>query len=379
MITPIQAPGVAILFADGEAPLVGHTTWNQVTKAGEYRGHRQGTFVFDDATHAEILANFAADGNGRVPVDFEHLSELVPDSAAHDGVPAIAWVTALELRDGNLWASFEWTDPKAVEMVRARQYLYVSPAVNFCAVDKITGEDVGARLTSVALTNHPFLDGMEPLTASDRAPSPTVASLTPESVHIPAAVAVVPPEKKAIPTMDENELKELRAAAERYKALAARVCKLADVDPEAGEDAALDKLAQTIAEMKKAQQAEAAEMSGRVIAAGKAPETARARLTALCLADRETFDALYPVDALGAKPTETPDAKLMRTPVSPTGGKPVSRTPAPRKSHSEECDDRAQKLMSEHAGLGYEDALILASRTLRDEAVAQIHAAVVGG
>ena len=34
-----------------------------------------------------------------------------------------AGLTALELRDGNLWAAFEWTDPAAVEMVRAKQYL----------------------------------------------------------------------------------------------------------------------------------------------------------------------------------------------------------------------------------------------------------------
>lgn len=364
MTNPItHAPSVAILFADGAEPSIGHTTWNQITKAGTYEGHRQGAFAFNFETTAQLLANFAADGNGRVPVDYEHLSELVPDGAALTGVPAVAWITALEDRGGDLWAAFEWVDARAVEMVRARQYLFVSPAVNFSARDKVTGEPCGARLTSVALTNHPFLDGMEPLAASDR---PTVtASLTPDAVHVPAAIAVVPTPKPKRPPMDEAEMKAMADAAAKYKALAARVCKMADLDPEAGEDAALAAIEAKIAEMKKAQAAEAAQMSDRVIASGRAPESARAKLAALCLSDRETFVALYPAQVA------TDDAKLMSGRVSPQGGPPPAKSDTEVvKSHSDDAHDRAAKLMSADTTLSYSQALAQASRTLRDEALA---------
>lgn len=364
MTNPItHAPSVAILFADGGEPSVGHTTWNQITKAGTYEGHRQGAFAFNAETTAQILANFAANGNKRVVCDFEHLSEIVPDGAAVTGVPAVAWITALEDRDGDVWAAFEWVDARAVEMVRARRYLYVSPAVDFAARDKVTNKPIGARLTSVALTNHPFLDGMESLAASDR---PTVtASLTPDAVHVPAAIAVVPTPKPKRPPMDESEMKAMADAAAKYKALAARVCKMADLDPEAGEDAALAAIEAKIAEMKKAQAAEAASMSDRVIASGRAPESARAKLAALCLSDRETFVALYPAQVA------TDDAKLMSGRVSPQGGAAPAKADAEAvKSHSDDAHDRAAKLMSADTSLSYSKALAEASRTLRDEALA---------
>ena len=142
--TDTRAPGVALLFAEGAEPAVGHTTWNQITKAGRYAGHRQGEFSFDDETHAQILATLAANGDGRVPVDYEHTSEVLPENTAQEGVPAVAWIVAAEMRGADLWGCFEWVSARAVEQVRARQYLFVSPAVNFNARDKVTGKPCGS-------------------------------------------------------------------------------------------------------------------------------------------------------------------------------------------------------------------------------------------
>ncbi len=364
--TDTRTPGIALLFAQGDEPAVGHTTWNQITKAGRYEGHRQGVFSFDATTTAQLLANFAANGDGRVPVDYEHTSEALPENAAQEGVPAVAWIVAVEDRDGDVWGCFEWVSPRAVEYVRAGQYRYVSPAVNFAARDKVTGQPCGARLTSVALTNHPFLDGMEPLTASDR---PVTASLSPEAVHVPAAIAVVPTPKPKRPPMDEAQMKAAADLAAKHSALVARVCKMADLDPEAGEDAALAAIEAKIAEMKKAQAAEAASMSDRVVKSGLAPETARAKLTALCLSDRATFDALYPAtDA-------TPDAKLMASRVAPQGGKApenaAAEIAAPTR-HSDDAHEGAVKLMAADKSLTYSAALVESSRALRDGAMASV-------
>ncbi len=120
--TDTRTPGIALLFAQGDEPAVGHTTWNQITKAGRYEGHRQGVFSFDATTTAQLLANFAANGDGRVPVDYEHTSEALPENAAQEGVPAVAWIVAVEDRDGDVWGCFEWVSPRAVEYVRAGQY-----------------------------------------------------------------------------------------------------------------------------------------------------------------------------------------------------------------------------------------------------------------
>ncbi len=159
-----------LAFADGAKASVGHSTWNQIAREAEFLGHGRGPVRFSREVFAEILRNFAANGNGEVPLDYEHTSERLPESAAVMGVPAPGWVTKLEVRNGGreLWALFKWVDADAVRYVREGRYKYVSPAINFKSRDKVTGRPAGARLTSVALTNHPFIEGMQPLAADDR-------------------------------------------------------------------------------------------------------------------------------------------------------------------------------------------------------------------
>lgn len=166
----LRGEPIAIAFADGGAASVGHSTWNQIARVGPMKGHPQGAAEFTKENLAQIVANFAALRNGEVPGDFEHFSERPPPDAARVGVPAPFWVKKVELRNGGaeLWGLFKWVDPNAVKMVRAEQYKYVSPAVNFNARSRESGLPIGARLTSVALTNHPFIDGLAPLTADSR-------------------------------------------------------------------------------------------------------------------------------------------------------------------------------------------------------------------
>lgn len=381
--------GLPIAFADGAQASVGHSTWNQIARLGRYAGHPQGAVEFTPAVFEDILRNFAAHGNGEIPLDFEHMSERLPASTATHGVPAPGWVTKVEARNGGreLWALFRWVDAKAVGYVRAGQYRYVSPAVNFKARDKATGKPVGAKLTSVALTNHPFLEGMKPLAADDRNAAldaliaqvaaalgtpegevrakllPRIAPDTAEgAVMAPAAdflhtptTGDAPAEK---PTMDPDETAEMTggaatiAAAELPKmqpaaapaAVAgdpakdkaekeasegkfatmrrmAEACGMNDLDPtaEGAEDALIAKIAGMVAELARHQEAEkaaiaanAAAMCDRVIAAGRAPATAREKLVALCLSDRETFDALHPLVDVEAAEKRAADVEAVK-------------------------------------------------------------------
>lgn len=166
-----RAPSAAITCAADPDLKAQSKTWNQVAVAGAFKGHRAGEFAFTPQVFAQLLTNLAEQSNGAVPVDYEHTSETLEGSVAQAGAPAVAWVTALEVRaDGReLWGLFEWVDPQAVEYVRAGRYRYLSPAIVFNARDRVTGKPIGAVMSSVAITNNPFLLGMTPLAASHHA------------------------------------------------------------------------------------------------------------------------------------------------------------------------------------------------------------------
>lgn len=169
----IQCAGVEIDVAclaasdGGEPPKL---VWNQLTKCGAFRGHPAGPFEITPQINAEIVANFRATKNQRIPIDFEHASEQDPTSGAipTEGAPAQGWIVDLDNRGAaGLWGLVEWLEP-ARTYVREKKYRFFSPAIRFGAKDRVSGQPIGARMTSGALTNNPFLDGMMPLAASDR-------------------------------------------------------------------------------------------------------------------------------------------------------------------------------------------------------------------
>lgn len=379
-----------VMLADGEAPEVGHRTWNQIARLGEFKGHQQGAFRFDAEAFARIVANFRATVNQRVPVDYEHTSEVLPENVAQEGVPAVAWIVDLDDRGAEgLWACFEWVDAKAVQYVRERRYLYVSPAVVFNAIDKASGQRIGARLTSVALTNHPFLDGLAPLVASETADA-TRLGLAPGDVHIPVGVTVTPrkepemdPEMLKSPPPEKLPMAEAPAAqpaeaspadkiAQRYNAIRARLRAMGDAlsmpmaeGDEAAEDAMLDKLAAMVAEMKAAQQAEAEKIAEGVIASGRA--ASKDDLVALILSDRPRFDRLFP--AMPEKPAPQPptgDAKaLLSGRVLTPAMHPAPAPQGDEKDESTEAYELAERMIAEKKAPDFATAIALASREVR--------------
>lgn len=141
--------------------------WIQLAKVGSFAGHAAGPFELDARTFDDIVKNFKATANRRIPIDFEHASEVDASdgSIPHTGAPAQGWVVDLQNRqtDG-LWGLVEWMEP-ARSYIREGKYRFISPAIRFRSRDRVSGEPVGARLTSAGLTNNPFLDGMAQLAA----------------------------------------------------------------------------------------------------------------------------------------------------------------------------------------------------------------------
>jgi hypothetical protein len=157
--------------------------WIQIATAGEYKGYSDGPVVFDAAFFSKIIANFhthpwftpGADGVGTadvVPFDYEHASEADPTSGSipQGGAPAPAWAQDLQLRtaeDGTaqLWALTRPINDEVRVMLRDGGYKSTSVAVWKSAIDGITGKNIGPVLTSIAFTNHPFIQGMQQIAA----------------------------------------------------------------------------------------------------------------------------------------------------------------------------------------------------------------------
>lgn len=177
-------------------------TWVQICRAGNYLGYSAGPVEWTAETFQKVVENIhrhpsfrvGPDGVGIAPVvayDYEHASELDPTSGTVPltGTPACGWVFDLQVRAGadgvaELWALSEFL-PHAREQIRSGAYRWTSVAVWTDAVDPVTGEELGPVLTSVALTNHPFVQGMTPLAASARGAIGSAAEGSRTSTRMP--------------------------------------------------------------------------------------------------------------------------------------------------------------------------------------------------
>jgi phage I-like protein len=352
---PGTSPGRAVLCpsfklsAGNVEPL--SRAWNQVAKAGRFRGHGMGEFEFNAKVYREIIDNFRATANQRVPIDYEHVSEtLATPALAETGTPAHAWITALEVRGDELWGLFEWVDPVTVDQVRTGKYQYFSPAVQFQALDRVTGKPIGARITSGAITNNPFLDGMAPLAASDAAARNL--SLPPSAVHIDGPVNAEKSTKEthamaAEVTQEGQDNRVLRALRSKLK--------LSDTADEATTMGALDDLVKKHETMSAAEAARCRDEGAKAVAlrvqAGLIPNTdpAKGEALDLFLTRPKSFAALYPEPR--TTPLRNQGANLLLTErIAPQDRLPsegtqfAGREPA---DESEACAIEAQRLMSE--------------------------------
>jgi phage I-like protein len=117
-----------------------------------------------------IVRNFRERQNGEINVDYDHASEM-PEVAAGGPIPSAGRIVGIDPPEAQgrrtlLWGWFEPTE-RARKLVRSREYRYISPAIDWGAKNKRTGKPQGATLTSVALTNRPFLEEMPQIRLSD--------------------------------------------------------------------------------------------------------------------------------------------------------------------------------------------------------------------
>lgn len=196
--------GLGVKILDAEAPPANDTTittaaeiprfkWIHCANEGMYEGHHQGPFNLTRAVFESFVKNFRdhpqyragslelAQGQtytgGVEPVlqfDYEHASECPPweGTIPQHGAPACAWALDVAIRnaaDGKaqLWAFADLGD-QLREQIRLRTQRWVSIAFALESVHWITKAPLGPMLTSIAITNHPFMLDLEPLAAANR-------------------------------------------------------------------------------------------------------------------------------------------------------------------------------------------------------------------
>ena len=114
----------------------------------------KGEFDVDDESYKAMKAQIAKRGVD-LGGDYEH--QTLKGCEA----PAAGWVKELKLEDGQIKAVVEWT-PRGARYLENKEYRYLSPVVN---VRKADNKAVG--LHSLALTNTPAIEGMNPIVNSD--------------------------------------------------------------------------------------------------------------------------------------------------------------------------------------------------------------------
>jgi len=178
------AIGYGVLCATAGEETASGAKWQQACLEGLYRGHPKFTEIdWTPAVFDQIIANLHAhpsfkagpDGvgiNRVLPWDYEHANEIrrMQGDIPPEGLPAASWV--LDARRGVaesgkacLEVLTEWL-PLAKSQVEKGEYQFCSVCVQPQYINPISGLDQGPTLTSVALTNDPFVQGMMPLAAA---------------------------------------------------------------------------------------------------------------------------------------------------------------------------------------------------------------------
>lgn len=149
---------------DANAP----SKWVHVAYEGQWAGHHSGPFELSRDDFGLAIRNHEAQANP-VKLDFDHETEDAPPGSA---LPARGWVHELKVEDdedgkAHLFAFVEF-GPRAVQHNREGGYRFCSAVFDFGATDRVSGEEIGLRLSSLALTDEPFIDGQQPLHLSTR-------------------------------------------------------------------------------------------------------------------------------------------------------------------------------------------------------------------
>lgn len=133
-------------------------TWQEMARLGSYRGYHGGSFELTLEAFEQIVNNFNdGSASNQVPVYIGH-----PDRETE----AVGWILDVRREGETLLGLIEFTS-RMIAKIRAGAFKYLSIEADLECTHPNSGEAIGARLTSLAVTNQPFIRGLKPLSLSD--------------------------------------------------------------------------------------------------------------------------------------------------------------------------------------------------------------------
>jgi hypothetical protein len=135
---------------------------------------------------------------------------------------AIGFGRKLVLKDGMLWADPNFNGPDDEALVTGKKFRFTSPVIQFKHKDFKTGENVGARLHSLAITNQPISPGARPMLAAseflgkEKTMKMIKVTIGETEFEVPEAVAEA---LKAKPADDTEATEALKASEAKAKEL----------------------------------------------------------------------------------------------------------------------------------------------------------------
>ncbi len=161
---------------DGKSSPYVQGKWFQLAKTGTFYSPHYGKVEVSPQMLSTMVKNFKTItplAPTQLPIDYDHLSD---DPQKPGDGRAAGWVEDLRLSPDGQRLEFlpKWTKP-AAEMIAKGEYRFVSPFFLTQYMDKRSGKKVGPTLKAVAITNRPFLEGMQEIPAPAIAASERIA------------------------------------------------------------------------------------------------------------------------------------------------------------------------------------------------------------
>lgn len=124
-------------------------------RLGKWKHPIYGEVNITERIFAEIKENFKKNVLGRPP--FVRIGHDKPGAQQFGYAPAEGWVTEIRQEGEVLYAEVSPTTSQAEENIRTKRYRFSSAEYTPSGTDRETGQNVGALLSAIALTNEPFL------------------------------------------------------------------------------------------------------------------------------------------------------------------------------------------------------------------------------
>ena len=167
-----------------------------VAYEGAWQGYKSGAFMFTPQDLAQMVGNLRnlerykpnglsatreeCEGHkwGVILFDWRHLTEMDPRTVPIENQRAFGWVIDAEVRTpmvggdlsglksssgkAELWAYSYFTE-EATGLINDHKVKWLSITANPRSIDKRSGQNIGWVMSSIALTNQPFLEGLPAL------------------------------------------------------------------------------------------------------------------------------------------------------------------------------------------------------------------------